>query len=161
MKYAITGHTSGIGLAIFNKLQPDILGFSRSNGYDITKPNDRFRIVDQVADCDVFINNAYNSFCQTELFIEWFKRYHWTNKTVINIGSDITEHKLPIARFDLLNYQACKLSLKEISFKLQSNCTVKYKTFGYVGTEGILKKYPAFTEKDFLSVNSAVEIILS
>ena len=40
MKYAITGHTEGVGLRVFKRLDPNIIGFSRSNGYDINKKND-------------------------------------------------------------------------------------------------------------------------
>ena len=36
MKIAITGHTKGIGKAIAD-LYPNVIGFSRSNGYDISK----------------------------------------------------------------------------------------------------------------------------
>lgn len=161
---AITGHTSGIGLGLKIYLESNgstIYGFSRTNGYDISKFDDRLRIINQAANCDLFINNAYNDFCQTELFIEWFKRYHLTNKTIINVGSNVTEHFLAPARHDLLKYQACKLLLKETSTKLVSKCTVKYKTFGYVGTEKILEKYPNLTEKNYITIDQAVKIILA
>ena len=35
MKIAITGHTKGIGKAIAD-LYPNVIGFSRSKGYDIS-----------------------------------------------------------------------------------------------------------------------------
>jgi hypothetical protein len=35
MKTAMTGHTSGIGLSLFEKLSPNVKGFSRGTGYDI------------------------------------------------------------------------------------------------------------------------------
>jgi len=60
---AVTGHTSGLGLAIFNyfnfKSNYKVIGMSRSNGFDLTKNIDH--IVDTVIDnnCDYFFNNAY------------------------------------------------------------------------------------------------------
>ena len=62
MKLAITGHTKGIGKAIAD-LYPNSLGFSRSNGYDISKPEDVKLIIETTIemDCDVFVNNAYLS----------------------------------------------------------------------------------------------------
>lgn len=35
MKYAVTGHTLGIGKAIYEELSPNCIGFSKSTGYDI------------------------------------------------------------------------------------------------------------------------------
>lgn len=37
MKYAITGHTYGIGEGLYNRLMNNSIGFSKSTGYDITK----------------------------------------------------------------------------------------------------------------------------
>lgn len=63
IKIAVTGHTSGIGAALFEtyELRPNIevYGFSRSNGFDINDPAIRETIVNQVGDFDVFINCAY------------------------------------------------------------------------------------------------------
>ena len=58
MKIAITGHTTGIGKAIHDWFlgDADILGFSKSNGYDITNKDDRIKIINESMDCDVFIN---------------------------------------------------------------------------------------------------------
>ena len=67
MKIAITGHTQGIGKCAFERLSPNIIGFSKSTGYDITKFNDRKRIIEESKDCDIFINNANAGFGQTYL----------------------------------------------------------------------------------------------
>jgi hypothetical protein len=165
MKIAITGHTSGIGLALYNHLSKDnsVIGFSKSTGYDIITEIDRSRIIESSFDCDIFINNAPAEFGQTMLFLELFKKWHDdSNKTIINVGSRIAEIKsLPLKRYDLLKYQAEKLILKEMSNRVQGKCKVKYKWFGYVGTEKILKKYPNFTKSDYITEDKAVEIILS
>jgi short-subunit dehydrogenase len=162
MRIAITGHTSGIGKCAYTRLTPNIIGFSRSNGYNINNPLDRQRIINESNNCDIFINNAAAGFGQTELFIELFKEWQTQDKLIINVGSRIAEIKsLPAHRYELLHYQASKLILKEMSTKVIGRCKVKYKWFGYVGTENILKKYPHFTANDYITEDQAVDIILS
>lgn len=69
-KIVITGHTSGIGKAIYDKFKEischDIVGLSRSNGYDIDKDFDK--VVEAAAGADLFINNAYRDSQQLKLF---------------------------------------------------------------------------------------------
>ena len=89
MKVAITGHTKGIGRAIAGLYYTDeIVGFSRSNGYDLSNPDTLNRIIDAAKDCDIFINNAYHDFAQCELLDGMFNQ--WKNdpsKTIVNINS--------------------------------------------------------------------------
>lgn len=162
MKYAITGHTQGIGKRAFDRLSPDIIGFSKSTGYDITNCRDRIRIIEESENCDVFINNATDNFGQVELFLDLFKAWKDKNKLIINVGSRIAETMfLPDDRVDLLNYQAQKLILKNMSFRVKGICKVNYKWFAYVGTKNILNKYPHFTTTDYITEDQAVDIILS
>jgi hypothetical protein len=60
-KIIITGHTHGVGKAIYDKFKEiscrEIVGMSRSNGYDIEKDFDK--IVAEAEGCELFINNAY------------------------------------------------------------------------------------------------------
>lgn len=162
MKYAITGHTQGIGKRLFQSLSPNSIGFSKSTGYDITLRDDRRRIIQESADCDVFINNAADGFGQLHLFLELFQEWKDKSKTIINVGSRITEITLKPERQHLLTYQAEKLILKEMSLRTVSEtCIIKYKWFPYVGTERILAKYPHFTPRDYISIDRAVNIILS
>ena len=69
-KIVITGHTSGIGKAIFDKFTEvschQIIGMSRSNGYDIEKDFDK--VVEEAAGAEIFINNAYRDQQQLKLF---------------------------------------------------------------------------------------------
>jgi hypothetical protein len=111
----------------------------------------------------VFINNAPAGFSQTLLFLELHNLWRMDpTKTIINVGSRIAEVKqLSFDRKHLIVYQAEKLILKEMSFRVMGACSVKYKWFGYVGTEKILKKYPHFTDKDYITEDQAVDIILS
>lgn len=162
MKYALTGHTDGIGLALYQHLGESTLGFSKRTGYDIKIKEDRRRIINEIKDCDVFINNATDGFSQVLMLIDLFKEWKDLNKTIINVGSRIAEIKLPKDRLELLEYQAEKLILKQMVEQLQGyTCQVSYKWFPYVGTERILKKYPHFTSKDYITVQQAMDIILS
>ena len=87
MKVAITGHTQGIGKAIAD-LYPAHIGFSRSNGYDISIDDNLQRIISQSLDCDVFINNAYAGNAQTKLFNMIFSQWqHDVSKTILNLVS--------------------------------------------------------------------------
>jgi hypothetical protein len=168
MKYAITGHTYGIGQRVFERLSPNIIGFARSTGYDITKEEDRRRIVKESLDCDVFINNANFGFGSTHMLIEIARAWaDQPEKKIINVGSKIAEVLLP--RKDLFavnhafHYQAQKASLKTTHNNLAPlvKCQMTYRWFDYVGTESIIRKFPHFTEKDYITVDAAVDIILS
>ena len=69
-KIIITGHTKGIGRAIYDKFTEiscrEIVGMSRSNGYDLEKDFDR--IVEEATGAELFINNAYRDQQQLKLF---------------------------------------------------------------------------------------------
>jgi hypothetical protein len=69
-KIVITGHTKGIGKAIFDKFTEvschEIIGMSRSNDYDIEKDFDK--IVQEATGADFFVNNAYRDGQQLKLF---------------------------------------------------------------------------------------------
>jgi hypothetical protein len=161
--YAITGHTAGIGKCIYNRMSTSAVGFSLTTGYDITSAFDRQRIINESINCHVFINNAPAGSGQTLLFLELFQLWkNDPNKTIINVGSRIAEIKeLPINRHDLLQYQAEKLILKEMTSRVTGSCNIKYKWFGYVGTKKILAKYPHFTESDYITEEQAADMILS
>lgn len=92
MKIAITGHTSGIGKALFDRFRSkdnEVIGFSRSNGYDISDPDARKKILEEVKDFDVFVNNAYNDTDSSQYFLlkEIFDFWTSKEKTIINISS--------------------------------------------------------------------------
>ena len=59
MKCVITGHTTGLGKAIYNAFKDaewEVIGVSRQTGYDLTTDIDR--VVELVNSADLFINNA-------------------------------------------------------------------------------------------------------
>lgn len=68
MKVAITGHSNGIGRAFAKYLSDrghEIVGLSKRDGNNIRNIP---KIVEQIVDCDMFINNAQAGYAQTELF---------------------------------------------------------------------------------------------
>jgi NADP-dependent 3-hydroxy acid dehydrogenase YdfG len=94
MKISITGHTSGIGLALSNYFSTnhDVIGFSRSNGYDISDENSRKNILEKSLGSDIFINNAYNDYDGSQLEMLKLVTSHneFSGKIVINISSRYT-----------------------------------------------------------------------
>ncbi len=164
MKYAVTGHTQGVGKRAFERLSPNIIGFSKSTGYDITIKEHRQRIIRESYDCDIFINNATDGFGQTYLLIDLANTWKdQPDKKIINVGSRVAEIILPKNMMHLAEYQAEKISVKNMSLRLAAltQCKIEYKWFAYVGTEKILKKYPHFTPADYITEDQAVDIILS
>ena len=88
VKIAITGHTRGIGKALFDKFQAEgheVIGFSTSTGYDISK--DAARVVTESRSCDVFINNAFHVTAQTALLIAMLGIWRGADKLIINVSS--------------------------------------------------------------------------
>lgn len=69
-KIVITGHTAGLGKAIYDKFTEvschEIVGLSRSNGYDIDADFDK--VVEEASGAELFINNAYRDEQQLKLF---------------------------------------------------------------------------------------------
>lgn len=91
MKIAITGHTKGIGLALkkYYEKEHTIVGFSRTNGYNI---KDYKKIVQESLDCDIFINNVYYEDYQTLLLEELYQHWKDKEKIIVNIGTVQTEY---------------------------------------------------------------------
>ena len=90
MKIGITGHTKGLGHAFFNLFKSqghEVVGFSRSNGYDIVEKIDD--VINAVKDFDMFINNAYAPIAQTELLSRMITEWQGTDKTIVNISSKV------------------------------------------------------------------------
>ena len=91
MKLAITGHTKGIGKALADKFSNhyEVVGYSRTNGYDIGDEVTRNRIVEESKEFEIFINNAYHPIGQTNLLVKLIEEYKGTDKLIINISSKL------------------------------------------------------------------------
>lgn len=85
-KVAITGHTQGLGKALFERFAVDykVAGFSRSNGYDIRKIEP---IIGFVRNYDIFINNACDRFSQVDLLYTLYSGWQDQDKVIVNISS--------------------------------------------------------------------------
>ena len=130
MKIAILGHTKGLGAELVKLLesQHEIVGFARSNGYDIDQPGTIQRIVEEVADCDVFINSAKNpsGWPQVDMFSELLLAWEGQKKRIINIGSHVTVYNFTTIkpRFPTISaghYTAWKQALKTASYHAWQN----------------------------------------
>ena len=97
MKIAITGHTSGIGKGILEYYsgEHEVIGFSLENGYNI---NDYSRILEETKDCDIFINNAYSHYTQSEIVSEWAKVHSNDKHLIISTSSIAAEPLLEIEK---------------------------------------------------------------
>lgn len=122
MKIAITGHTKGIGKALWDHFQQqghEVLGFSRSNGFEL--PRDYISVIAAAKDCDVFVNNAYAGNAQA-LILAQLCQFDWDNqeKHIINLGSMaalMPIHGQPI-------YAAHKAGLTRVVENFQSRQTL-------------------------------------
>ena len=115
MKVAITGHTKGIGQGLYNYFQKrgdDVCGFSRSNGFAL--PDTESQVLDQIKDCDIFVNNALPVSSQIFLLKELWPQWVWQDKKIIVIGSAISHvPHVPVGWEEILDYQQEKKELDD------------------------------------------------
>ena len=93
-KVAVLGHTSGIGKAIYKKFDRknyQIIGLSRSNGYDIEESISH--ILDAIKDVDIFINNAYAKEKNIQLLFDLYEIWKDQKKIIINISSNSSDFR--------------------------------------------------------------------
>jgi len=152
---AITGHTNGIGKAIYEAF-PNAIGCSRNTGHDISTQSGRTMILHQVMSCDVFINNAHNSFNQVKMLNAVFDAWkNKDNKHIINIGTDavpyvdwqVVHRQYPIEKM-ALHAQA------ELLQNQQRKCKITTLGLGHVDTD-FNKEYTG----NKLSYESIVDIV--
>ena len=135
----LTGHTKGIGKALHTTLSQNfnVKGYSRSNGYDISTEKGRQIIFDESYNANIFINNAYHSNAQTELFTLFFENWMYDeNKTIVNISS---QSKYPGQSVNWSGYSAYKASLNHqaylCAFKTDRKCRIITINPGLVKTQ--------------------------
>ena len=92
-KIIITGHTSPVGqiLTEYFSRDYDVIGISRSTGYDLTKKSDRLNVIDLASNATHFINLANVGCSQTYILLGLYRR--WANRTgkIISFGSMAAE----------------------------------------------------------------------
>jgi len=159
MKIGITGHTSGIGLALFDHLKKnhEVYGYSRSNGYAL--PESIERITSKSKDFDVFINNAFNyvdgkyDYSQIDLLTklagQWKSEFQ---KTIINISSRSPDYNMQ-ASYDVMKRQLDETS-KQFSLDNTIQCKIINLKPGCVDTESQRKVI-----KPKLKVENVISIV--
>jgi hypothetical protein len=95
MKILITGGSKGLGKYLTEQFGADSIG--RTEGYDITKPEDQQRIAQKSLEYDVFINNAFDgppseewaNFGQVGVYFAVYEAWQFAKKggQIFNIGS--------------------------------------------------------------------------
>ena len=118
MRIALTGHTKGLGLSLYNSLSKDheVVGFSRSNNYDIKNPHNRSNIIDMVKDVDVFINLVHNYYHQSDLLLQLHKSWKGLNKTIINVSSGVVQDdEWANNDYDMMEYKIQKINLETMA----------------------------------------------
>ena len=119
MKFAITGHTSGIGKAVAEMCHTkgyQWIGFSRGTGYDIAREKDCGKIVYESSDCDVFINNAYYEYAQVDLLYQMWDSWKDQRKQIVCISSVAGD----IRYNEVMPYSVHKAALDHACEQLQS-----------------------------------------
>ena len=119
MKISITGHTSGLGQALFNHWSNaghDLIGFSLSNGFNIDTDIEKI----SEGEFDIFINNAYSKYQQVELLYKLYEKNKNRKCTIINIGSASSDGNVDRIK----PYAIEKLALEKACLQLQFNSSV-------------------------------------
>ena len=165
MKIAITGHTNGIGLGLYNYFIDqghEVLGFSRSNGYIMPTANQQ--ILEQIIDCDIFINNSEPISSQTFFLKQLWPLWWDKEKTIIIIGSVLA--KIVSVEKEFYSSQRDKKILdfesRKVSFDMKSGrkCVITSIHPSFVKTN-LHSEYgiPDAPEEVTLSVQEVVDIV--
>jgi len=148
-KCIITGHSSGVGRALYEHFQSKgwkVIGMSRSNGYNILLDQDK--IINEADGCDLFINNATEGRAQLELlqklcnriprivtmgsagtnFSEiWNKQYN-IDKTELEEISWLISLSPNVAKTLLIKLSFAELTYsREKTNRIGSDCVVSYR----------------------------------
>jgi len=116
-KIGITGHSRGIGKALYDALEKnnDVCGFSKTTGCNLLIKEQYDSAIEILKTCDIIINNAYNGdhrYLQTDLFYDFIDNsINDENKLIINIGSMSKYIVKPIQKYN--RYASSKVLLDD------------------------------------------------
>ena len=145
MKVAITGHTSGIGQGLYQYFAAqghEVLGFSRSNGYAL--PDNEQRVLDEIRNCDIFVNNALPVASQISLLKKLWRLWADVDKKIIVINS-IASHLPYDMPTSLKEYQHEKRKLHNLCNKF------RYKAEAEFSKCSLISIHPGFVETNIFS----------
>ena len=171
MKIAITGHTKGLGAGLYKHFQDhghQVLGFSRTNGYPLQTKIPQ--IVENSLDCDVFINNAfapksYPTTSQVRLLNSLFDRWKNEKKTIINIGSYVTDFSIDVQHSSedqdyFIEKTNLDITCKQLR-KLNAQCKVILLRPNYIGSNRTLKMVNPEVYIDIFEICNLIDYIIS
>lgn len=155
MKIGITGHSDFLGKGLFDFLSKnhEVIGFSRSNGYDLKNYE---KILDDVKDMDVFINNTYHAEYQQKIFEELFEKWKDKDKTIFNILTSAIFNNGSIE-----DYRENKLRLQKSSLeKINSNLDKKVRIVNLYPNTLEHNKRVGFNKVNFSEVYDVIDFQL-
>jgi nucleoside-diphosphate-sugar epimerase len=156
MRIGITGHSDFLGKGLFDLLgkNHEVIGFSRSNGYDLKNYKN---ILTDVVDLDVFINNTYHPNLQQKIFEELFDLWKEKDKTIFNV---LTSAIFNNGSFD--DYRESKLNLQTSTLKLiNSNLDKKVRVINLYPNTLEHNKRVGFNKVNFSEVHNIIEFQLN
>jgi hypothetical protein len=138
----------------FLRKNHEVIGFSRSNGYDLKNYKN---ILTDVVDLDVFINNTYHPSLQQKIFEELFDLWKDKNKTIFNV---LTSAIFNNGSFD--DYRESKLNLQKSALKLiNSNLDKKVRVINLYPSTLEHNKRVGFNKVNFSEVHDVIEFQLN
>lgn len=155
MKIGITGHSDFLGKGLFNFLSKnhEVIGFSRSNGFDLKNYE---KILDGVKDMDVFINNTYHPEYQQKIFEEIFEKWKDKDKTIFNILTSAIFNNGSIE-----DYRENKIRLQQSSLeKINSNLDKKVRVVNLYPNTLEHNKRVGFNKVNFSEVYDIIDFQL-
>ena len=172
MKVAITGNSSGIGLALDTVLsltsRHEIRGFSKSNGHNIAT-DDGEEIIQTILDYDpdVLFNNAYYPKIQNKILETLYQEWANRDKIIINTGS-ISGYLKGILLHDDSDYVNDKKALADFCIRNSFNypwanrCRIHCISFGFVATPLITNTKKDINKDDLIkdALKRGIKIII-
>jgi NADP-dependent 3-hydroxy acid dehydrogenase YdfG len=165
MKVAVTGHTSGIGQGLFNYFESQghvVQGYSRSNGFALPDAEDR--VLAQIIDCDIFVNNALPVSSQTFFVQQLWSAWKDTDRTILVIGSvaaSLPQHRVSFEEYTRQKSQLdvlCK-NLRYQDFPIRNRCRLITVNPGYTSTNIFSPNDPVPADQYMLSVADVVQTV--